>query len=593
MSKEARYANQVLRWLGFALVMGFIIVHLRGAPAEALDTAVGANRPATLSGSSLWQPLRRPKAGPGDERLQATYETEVRGVDASTLAERAQETPSQTEVALGSLPWVQQARQEVVDANQNSSLVMLVEVCRHGARVPLSTYPRDPLPYRKWPEGVGQLTTIGIQQQVGLGKALRYIYGDFVPADYHVTDVHVRSSDIDRALMSASSQLTGLFADHPAAFVDRYQPVPVHTVSTDVDVVMLPGVRCPRWQELQAITRHSVAWRQREAEHQLFLDRLGRVIMGLGRPANMDDIATAYDVWQCDEAQGISLPPDVNRSVREQVDELYGLSFAELYRDAEASSLTGGPLALQILNMLRTKVAGLRTEKFILFSGHDTTLMALLSVLQTLPTRAPPFNSTVIFELRKYVVPPSVENPLSAPVFDEIPPQGPPPEQSQRRWSRTTQRYVYDDQPPSSLASWFLIVRYNWKAIQIPGCQLECPLERFIQLIEPRTFSASSKLLHKTACHAHVYNWLNAANTPNYLAASLAKRKWGVVFILGILSGILIFLGCVVVFWLGWRFGKRRHPENVYHPVVVQPLSWETTRMRTFSDTTPAPVGSM
>jgi hypothetical protein len=585
------YVQRLVRLLGLVL-FGWLVIALWRASDEGVAAARTAHDATSQRnntvGDQQWQ-----RTGQNTDRKQVPEEVLQLALQPSGVAADELFSPRmapQNRQVVWPPSWVQQVHQEVEMANRNSSLTLLIEVCRHGARVPLSTYPRDPLPYRKWPEGIGQLTSIGVRQQIDFGRIVRHIYGGFIPENYHVMDVHVRSSDIDRALMSASSQLVGLFMDFATEAIFQYQPVPIHTVSTDVDTVMLPGTNCPRWQELQTIMRQSDVWKKRESEHQLFLDHLGRVIMGLGRPANMDDVATVYDVWECDTAQGIQLPPQVNHSVREQVDVLYGLSFADLYRSAEAANLTGGPLALQILNIMRTKVAGLRTEKYILFSGHDTTLMALLSVLQIHPNRAPPFNSTVIFELRQRFT--SLRTPIeqSDPTVIKSSSAKHPRMPYWWHWLPTLQRYREQEQHAPPLANWFVVVRYNWQAIHIPGCQVECPLERFIQLVEPRSMSASSKAVRAAACQPLVYGWLNAVEAPHYLAVDAARRKWGVVFILGILCGVLILLGCVVVFWLGWRFGKKRELQNHYHPVFVQPLTWESARMRSVSEITPTPV---
>jgi len=493
--------------------------------------------------------------------------------------------------------WAHRVREEVLEANQNTSLIMIIEVCRHGARVPLGTYPRDPLPYHKWPEGIGQLTPIGIHQQFELGRILRYVYDGFLPVRYNVVDVHVRSSDIDRALVSATNQLLGLFYTNTSDTRVQYQPVPVHTIETCQDIMMLPGVRCARWQELKMQTRLSGAWRELEAANQLWLEYLGRNIMGLGRPATLDDVATAYDVWECDAAQGIELPPEVNHSVRERVRTLYGFCFADLYRSAEAANLTGGPLALHILNLLRTKIAGLRTEKFVLFSGHDTTLAALLAVLGMHPERAPPFGSTIIVELRElHQQPPNGILKAGSAAISTSDIRTAPNAQRQREQQLPQMLQRSDDfMPWEALDKWYIVVRYNWEVFELPGCEPICTLRRFMELVSKRSSSARSSEIRAEACRPSKNDWLTVTNTPDYIARDTARRKWGVVFILGVLSGVLVFLGCVAIFWLGWRLGTRQKPESLYNPVTVEPLGWESSRTRSSSEATPAtlsPVGA-
>jgi len=54
------------------------------------------------------------------------------------------------------------------------------------------------------------------------------------------TEVYVRSTDVDRTLMSSETDLAGLFPpEGPQVWNDElmWQPVPVHTVSEESDYV--------------------------------------------------------------------------------------------------------------------------------------------------------------------------------------------------------------------------------------------------------------------------------------------------------------------------------------------------------------------
>jgi hypothetical protein len=83
----------------------------------------------------------------------------------------------------------------------------------------------------------------GIEQQHRLGAYLRTRYGTLLSSVYHPSEFVVRSTDIDRTLMSAQSNLVGLY---PAlnATSDKVpiQPIPIHTVSINLDFVRLSEV---------------------------------------------------------------------------------------------------------------------------------------------------------------------------------------------------------------------------------------------------------------------------------------------------------------------------------------------------------------
>ncbi|OWK05722.1 ACPP, partial [Cervus elaphus hippelaphus] len=80
---------------------------------------------------------------------------------------------------------------------------------RHGDRSPIETFPNDPIKESSWPQGFGQLT-----------------------------QVHVRSTDIDRTLMSAMTNLAALFPPEGISIWNPslpWQPIPVHTVPVSED----------------------------------------------------------------------------------------------------------------------------------------------------------------------------------------------------------------------------------------------------------------------------------------------------------------------------------------------------------------------
>lgn len=127
-------------------------------------------------------------------------------------------------------------------------------IYRHGDRGPMSVYPRDPHQADAWPEGLGQLTKLGKQQHFALGKYFRKRYAGYLSPQYKMTELYVRASDVDRTLMSAESNLAGLYL--PANKNDRFNPdlrwnpIPIHTVPTDEDPLLRGGDVCPRLDQL-------------------------------------------------------------------------------------------------------------------------------------------------------------------------------------------------------------------------------------------------------------------------------------------------------------------------------------------------------
>ena len=82
------------------------------------------------------------------------------------------------------------------------------------------------------------MTITGIEQHHRLGAYLRTRYGSLLSPNYTASEIFVRSTDTDRTLMSAQSNLVGLY---PVVNMTNdkvpIQPIPIHTVSIDVDFV--------------------------------------------------------------------------------------------------------------------------------------------------------------------------------------------------------------------------------------------------------------------------------------------------------------------------------------------------------------------
>ncbi|CAG0922338.1 unnamed protein product [Notodromas monacha] len=82
----------------------------------------------------------------------------------------------------------------------------------HGDRTPISFYPTDPHKCDKLrPVRSGQLLSTGKLRHFQLGKWLRERYAGFLGKKYDPAEVHTKSTNVDRTLMSAQCNLAGMF----------------------------------------------------------------------------------------------------------------------------------------------------------------------------------------------------------------------------------------------------------------------------------------------------------------------------------------------------------------------------------------------
>lgn len=314
-------------------------------------------------------------------------------------------------------------------APNDRRLELVIELCRHGDRSPLYSFPSDKFPLIEWPEGVGGLTAIGAHAHYLLGAELRAHYIDklnFISGAYDRRQVHIMSSAVDRTLMSAYSQMFGLFPPESGRPTDvgvgfgmsmpaandiglpyHSEPVSIRSVPREDDGMLIPGGNCPRHTRLQQWKRNSREWRRKhEAEaalrHQL------TYATGSHEPLMLADIPHVVDTWRVQNAHTIPLPKDGETLLyRASLVAEWVANFTN--RGNEEHRLRAGLLLHEVSKRARLAAAA-RAEtvplshihlhqKFVLLSAHDSTLAATLAALQLFNGRNPPYNSTLIWEL--------------------------------------------------------------------------------------------------------------------------------------------------------------------------------------------------
>ncbi|XP_026947363.1 prostatic acid phosphatase isoform X3 [Sagmatias obliquidens] len=245
-------------------------------------------------------------------------------------------------------------------------------VFRHGDRSPIETFPNDPIKESSWPQGFGQLTQLGMEQHYELGQYIRKRYEKFLNKSYKHEQVFVRSTDIDRALMSALTNLAALFPPEGISVWNPslpWQPIPVHTVPVSEDrdfIEILPKFTGYHGQDLFGI------W------------------------------SKVYDPLFCEGVHNFTLPSWATEDTMTKLKEISELSLLSLYgihRQKEKSRLQGGVLVKEILYHMKSATQPLNHRKLIIYSAHDTTVSALQMALDVYNGILPPHASCHLTEL--------------------------------------------------------------------------------------------------------------------------------------------------------------------------------------------------
>jgi len=274
---------------------------------------------------------------------------------------------------------------------------------RHGDRSPTKTFPTDVYQEGFWPRGWGQLSKKGQLRHLQLGKFLRKNYGDFLAPFYNPEEIYIRSTDVDRTLMSAQSNLAGLFPPHLnetwSADIAGWQPLPVHTVPHKSDMLLVRGNNCPRYQNMQ----HDV-WVKNPVpevvtENTKYKDLWDTVRKGAGVTDTIENMWYIPDSIKIEYLNNLTLPAWVTPSIFDHLMSFKDLGFQMMVYNRSMARLAGGNLLKKIQSNMKAKIEKESKRKMFMYSAHDDTVAPLLAALGVYNNLAPPYASCVLVEL--------------------------------------------------------------------------------------------------------------------------------------------------------------------------------------------------
>ena len=286
-----------------------------------------------------------------------------------------------------------------------TELLMVLEVSRHGAREPLNDY-WNAGEFHNW----GELTGVGMRQHYNLGKNLRSIYVEqlgFLSKTFDPLEFYVRSTDYNRTLQSATSQLYGFYPlgygpqippnlnpiyenppflseylrkeHHKNALPNAFQPIPIHTLPSTSDKLLLPFhtncsiiniydqkiLNSSYYQELNDRYRNNTF-----VEVGKLVDLTDEEIQTL----NIDDVSNIYDVFVCDIYADKAIPKHMTNDLWKNLTFINAEdSFYYLTGMKEILQFYVTPFYEEIIRSFSKKLAGDKL-KWKMFIAHDTTL---------------------------------------------------------------------------------------------------------------------------------------------------------------------------------------------------------------------------
>lgn len=278
-------------------------------------------------------------------------------------------------------------------------------------------------------------------QEYKLGQWLRNRYKDFLSEDYSEKDIYVRATDVDRTLMSAESNLAGLYPPKAKQIWNQnipWQPIPIHTTAEKNDNLLAMSKRCDRYDYLLKELLQTPEFRNiQKTNHDLYayLSRnTGTTV------ASLESLESIYNILFIESLNNLTLPDWTLSVYPEKMKAWTAMSFAVPTYTPSLGRLKAGTLLNEIFEHFVNGTKKL-SQKFLMFSAHDITIANILNSLRVFEYHAPPYSSTVIFELHA----------LNGSLYVNV-------------------LYKNSSVPQEIILS---------------NCTFNCPLERFAKILEP------------------------------------------------------------------------------------------------------------
>lgn len=292
----------------------------------------------------------------------------------------------------------------------DKELVFSSVLFRHGDRTPTKALDKNAY---AWKNGLGELTPLGMRQEYELGSYLRKRYVNeykLIPKEFDVNLIYVRSSDVNRTLMSAESLLYGLYPlgtgplleNGEAALLNRYQPIPIHTVDKTEDKLLQTN---KIYEKLIKKLRHKYVyktevWKQKEETLKPFFEMWSEV-SGLKIDKLKESKAFASDMF-IRSLYNIPLPKEIEtKEQREIILPLASWIHAQQNKPQIIGYLESRDFLSQLLKTINDSLTDISKYKLYLYSAHDTNILAVMSALGVPLDENPHYASYMAFEVYK------------------------------------------------------------------------------------------------------------------------------------------------------------------------------------------------
>ncbi|KAH6576043.1 hypothetical protein BSLG_007741 [Batrachochytrium salamandrivorans] len=253
----------------------------------------------------------------------------------------------------------------------------------------------------------GQLTDIGKLSLYDLGQNMRGLYIDQLKLMPSVLDsrsarfLYLRSTDYTRTIESLQYLLHGFYPP-----LKRQAPnslnLHIH-VRPDTTETMYPRDDCAALAvEIKRFRDTFKAHSAKRIETTLAKFPILANAFGAGI-SDMNKVFRIYDTLQCLEGNHLPLPQNVTQSHVEELTALVVDQWGKIFESSDfIASMSLGRFISEFSLQLQAAARGQHdTPKFAIYSGHDTTILPILSAFKASDGAHPGYGSNLLFELHK------------------------------------------------------------------------------------------------------------------------------------------------------------------------------------------------
>jgi hypothetical protein len=316
----------------------------------------------------------------------------------------------------------------------------------------------------------GQLTEKGYKQHLANGRMFRKYFVDtlnFMPANLTLDSFYVHSDDVPRVVASAETLLVGMY---PPSLTDKglIEVVDINTEDLTNQNMYGNYITCPRlkveekaFEQTPQFLAHynSVTLPIAQQFAQLFNTNYTNL--------NLGDLFDCLSTHIC---HGLPLPQGVTMDLYYRLKDDLTYNYFAQYNYSNIVTLNIGFLLDEMYTALQKIVGGAPVTPFLLYSGHDATIMPVIAALGL----------------------------------------------SDGKWTPYASHFIIESYQQEGTGAYFHRFLYNSQVLTLPGCSSLCPSAFVLNLFQ--TVSITNPSVCSVSSARSTAAWLGAQReTPSFV----------------------------------------------------------------------------